>query len=177
MCNRRKEMSFIGVIANRKSFETIKKKITEKINDEAICFIQINLRSIENIKNIKFETIIVEDNLKKFQDNQEVLEKMFENTSYIIINTDKNPNCEEILKIERKITYGLNRKAMITVSSISETDILVYWQKTLINRAGNKIEIEERRIKKKQGEALKTYEILIIYTLFKLYQKSIMDEI
>lgn len=170
-------MSFIGVVANRKCFENIKKKITEKINGETIRFIQINLRSIENIKNIKFETIIVEDNLKKFQDNQEVLKRILENTSYIIINTDKNSNYEKMKEIEHSITYGLNRKAMVTVSSISETDILVYWQKTLVNRAGNTIEIEERRIKKKQGEALKTYEILIIYTLFKLYEKSIMKEI
>lgn len=60
-------MSFIGIIANRKCFETIKKKMIEEIGEENLNFILINLRSIENIKNIKFETIIVEDNLKKFE--------------------------------------------------------------------------------------------------------------
>lgn len=164
-------MSFIGVIANRKTSETIQKKVTEEIKDETIHFVPINLRSIENIKNIKFETIIIEDNLEKFQKNKEVLKKIFENTPYVMINTDKNPNYEEMPKIEHQITYGLNRKAMVTVSSISETDILVYWQRTLQNREGKQIEIEERRINKENKGPLKTYEILIIYTLLKIYQK------
>ena len=56
-------MSFIGIVAGKKCFENIKRKITEEMQDETINFIQINLRSIENIKNVKFETIIVEDNL------------------------------------------------------------------------------------------------------------------
>ncbi|MCI8469914.1 MAG: hypothetical protein HFJ35_00100 [Clostridia bacterium] len=169
-------MSFIGVIASKKCFENIKKKVTEKIKDENINFIQINLRSIENVKNIKFETIIIEDNLEKFKNHQEILKKILENTQYMMINTDKNPEQENIKKLPNRITYGLNQKAMVTVSSISETDILVYWQKSLENREGKKVEIEERRIKKEESQLLKTYEILIIYTLFKLYHKSIMKE-
>lgn len=164
-------MSFIGIMANRKCFETIKKKITEKIKDETIQLIQINLRSIENIKNIKFETIIIEDNVTKFKEHKEILSKIFEDTRYVMINTDKNPNYEEKNKIENSITYGLNQKAMVTVSSISETDILVYWQKALQNREGDQLEIEERRIKKDNKDLVKTYEILIIYTLLKIYEK------
>ena len=75
------------------------------------------------------------------------------------------------------ITYGLNQKADITVSSISDIDILIYWQKNLQNREGHKIEIEERRIKRKEKDTLKTYEILIIYALFKIYNKNIIGEI
>ncbi len=169
-------MSFIGIVAGKKCFENIKKKITEEIKDETINFIQINLRSIENIKNIKFEIIIAEDNLDKFKNNQEILKKIFENTQYLIINTDRNVK-EEIGKMPNTITYGLNQKANITVSSISDTNILVYWQKNIQDREGNKIEIEERRIKKEEKNALKTYEILIIYALFKIYHKSIIEEI
>lgn len=170
-------MLFIGVIAKRKCFETIKKKITEEIKEEAIKFIPINLRSIENVKNIKFETLIVEDNLEKFKDNKETLKKIFENTQYVMINTDNNSKQEEIERIPNKITYGLNQKATVTVSSISETDILVYWQKSLLNKQGKTIEIEEKRIKRKEEKTLKTYEILIIYAFFKIYNKSIMEEI
>lgn len=169
-------MSFIGIMASRKCFENIKKKIIEEIKEENVQLIQINLRSIENIKNIKFETIIVEDNLAKFKEHKEILDRIFENTQYIMINTDKNPDYEEMDKITNSITYGLNQKAMVTVSSISETDILVYWQKTLQNREGNQVEIEERRIKKGSECILKTYEILIIYTLLKIYQKDIMTK-
>ena len=169
-------MSFIGVVANKKCFENIKRKMTEKIKDTNINFIQINLRSIENVKNIKFETIIVEDSLEKFKNYQKILKKIFEGTQYLMINTDKNPEQEEIEKEPNRITYGLNQKATVTVSSISETDILVYWQKSLENREGEKVEIEERRIRKEESQLLKTYEILIIYTLFKLYHKSIIKE-
>ena len=169
-------MAFIGIVANKKCFESIKKKVTEEMKDETINFIQINLRSIENIKNIKFEIIIAEDNLDKFKNNQEILKKIFETTQYLIINTDRNEK-DEIEKMPNTITYGLNQKADITVSSISEMDILVYWQKNIQDRKGNRIEIEERRIKREVKNTLKTYEILIIYAIFKIYNKSIIEEI
>ncbi len=170
-------MSFIGIVANKKCFGNIKKKVTEEIKDETINFIQINLRSIENIKNIKFEIIIVEDNLDKLKNNQEILKKIFETTQYLIINTDRNEKDEEIEKMPNTITYGLNQKADITVSSISDMDILVYWQKNIQDREENRIEIEERRIKREAKNTLKTYEILIIYAIFKIYNKSIIEEI
>ncbi len=164
-------MSFIGVIASKKCFENIKRKVEEKINKENINFVQINLRSIENVKNIKFETIIVEDSLEKFKNYRPILEKIFENIQYLMINTDKNTEPKEFKNIPYLVTYGLNQKATVTVSSISEIDILVYWQKSFQNKEKKNIEIEERRIKKEEIQALKTYEILIIFTLFKIYVK------
>ena len=167
-------MSFIGIVANKKCFENIKNKIIEEIKDKTIDVIQINLRSIENIKNIKFETIIIEDNVEKFRNHQEVLKKLCKDSKYLIMNTDKNPEKEER---KNQITYGLNCKATVTVSSISDTDILIYWQKSLKNKEGRKIEIEERRIKKSDYSTLKTYEILIMYSLFQIYNKSIIEEV
>ena len=74
------EMSFIGVVANKKNFENIKNGILEEMDSNNIQFIQINLRSIENIKNIKFEIIIIEDNVEKFKNNQEALKKICYNS-------------------------------------------------------------------------------------------------
>lgn len=142
-------MSFIGVVAGKKCFENIKKKISEEFKKEDINLIQINLRSIENVKNIKFETIIIEDNKEKFKNQEEILEKICNNTQYLVINTDKNLN-EKQINSKKCITYGLNQKANVTVSSISDTDVLVYWQKNLKNKAGYTIEIEEKRIKNEQ---------------------------
>lgn len=171
-------MSFIGIVASRKCFENIKNKILEKLEDETINFIQINLRSIENVKNIKFETIIIEDNISKFKNgNREILEKICENAQYLMINTDRNSEEEKKVELAKQITYGLNRKATITISSISETDILIYCQENLINKEGKKVEIEERRIKKREKNTLKTYEFLIIYAIFKIYNKNIIEEI
>ncbi len=171
-------MSFIGVFANKKCFETIQKQITKKIKEPNLQLVQINLKSIENIKNIKFETIIIEESLEKFKNHKEVLKKILENTQYLIINTDKNQEEEKQKAKATIITYGLNQKANVTVSSITETDILAYLQQSFQNKEGERIEIEEKRIKRKLEKGrLTTYEILIIYTLFKLYQKSIMEEI
>ena len=169
-------MSFIGIVANKKFFENVKREFSEESN-ESINFIQINLRSIENIKNIKFETVILEDNIKKFKENIKVLEKICKIAEYTIINTDKNLEYEKIIYSNNIITYGLNQKANITVSSISDTDILIYLQKNLLDKEKNTTEIEERRIKRKANSIFKTYEILSIYTLCKIYNIKIIEKI
>ena len=140
-------MSFIGVFANKKCFETIQKQITKKIKEPNLQLVQINLKSIENIKNIKFETIIIEDSLEKFKNHKEVLKKILENTQYLIINTDKNQEENRQTKATR-ITYGLNQKANVTVSSITETDILAYLQQSFQKHEGEKLDIDEKRIKR-----------------------------
>ena len=168
-------MSFIGIIANKKYFENIKKKILEEIKNEAINFVQINIRSIENIKNIKFDILIIEDNIEKFKDNKKILEKICYNTNYLMINTDKNIEYEKTIKAKQIITYGLNQKATITVSSISDTDILIYLQKSIYNKENNKIEIEERRINREENSIYKTYEILVIYTILKIYNANLIE--
>lgn len=58
-------MLFIGIIAKRKSYECIK---NELINiDNNISVININLRNIENMKNIKFDIIIIDEQINKFE--------------------------------------------------------------------------------------------------------------
>ena len=170
-------MSFIGIVAKKKVFENIKNRMIQEIEDETISFIHINLRSIENIKNIKFEIIIIEDNIEKFKEHNEALQKICILAQYLIINTDKNPEYKIQENQNYIISYGLNRKATVTVSSISENDILIYLQKTLKNKEKHPIEIEEQRIKRKEKSGLQTYEILIIYTLFKIFGKNIIYEI
>ena len=170
-------MSFIGIIARKKVFENIKKKLSEEIKNETISLIPINLRSIENIKNIKFEIIIMEDDIKKFKEYESILEKICDSTKYLIVNTDKNPEYKKNCKQSHIITYGLNQKATVTVSSIGETDILIYLQKNLESKEKKQIEIEEQRIQRKEKNGLQIYEILIIYTLFKLFNKNIIYEV
>lgn len=170
-------MAFVGVITNRKCFEKIRNSIKEEIKNEQVKLIHINLKSIENIKNIKFETIIIEDKFEKFKNKKEILKRICTNAKYLIINTDLNPETDEINCPKNTITYGLNQKATVTISSISDTDILIYWQKNIKNKKNKIIEIEEKRVKRRQKTTLKIYEILIIYTLFKLYNKSIITGI
>ena len=57
-------MSFIGVISNKKSFDNIKNELIKFDNN--ISLIHISLKSIANIKNIKFEIIIIDEKIEKF---------------------------------------------------------------------------------------------------------------
>lgn len=166
-------MLFIGIIAKRKSYECIK---NELINiDNNISVININLRNIENMKNIKFDIIIIDEQINKFETKINNLIKICNDSKYVIINTDFNKEYEE-LKSESNylITYGLNQKATITVSSIKDDEVLIYRQKDYENRLKEKQDIEERRIKIKEKNKLKIYEIMIIYTVNSIFGKCII---
>lgn len=167
-------MVLIGIVANKKCFETIKTEIAKK--DNQINVLHINTKSLENMKNIKFDTIIIQSDLEKCKELKEQLKKMCKEAKYVIINTDLNENFEEF-EVENLITCGMNQNAIVTVSSNSEDDILIYWQKSIDNKYGNKIEIEERRIKKGEESNLKIDEILILYTILRLYNYPIIEKI
>ena len=102
-------MSFIGIISNNKSFEQLKERILQNENISNLSLININLKSIENIKNIKFETIIINNELEKFKEKKKIINQICESSKYVIINTDMNPNYEILDKYKEKIiTFGLN---------------------------------------------------------------------
>ncbi len=170
-------MSFIGVISDNKCFENIKEKIKEKDTKKQLNLIHINSKSIENIKNIKFETIIINNEVEKLKNYESNLKKICINAEYILLNTDINQTFH-ILREEKAniITYGLNQKSTITVSSISETDILIYIQRNIKNKKNKLLEVEEKRIKIKDSNS-KTYEIMIIYIILTIYAYDIIYEI
>lgn len=171
-------MSFIGIISDNKSFENIRKKILENITDSKLNIININTQSIENIQNIKFKIIVIDNNLEKFKNQKITLQKICKNTQYIILNTDIHLKME-ILQNEKVniITYGLNQKATITMSSIKETDILISLQRNIENIKKEIIEVEEKHIKLNEKDKLKAYEILIIYTILIIYGYKIINQI
>ncbi len=171
-------MSFIGIISDNKSFENIRKKILENIKDSKLNIININRQSIENIQNIKFKIIVIDNNLEKFKNQKSTLQKICKNTQYIILNTDIHLKME-ILQNEKVniITYGLNQKATITMSSIKETDILISLQRNIENIKKEVIEVEEKHIKLNEKDKLKSYEILIIYTILIIYGYKIINQI
>ena len=167
-------MVLIGIVANKKSFELIKTEILKR--EKQINVIHITPLSLENMKNIKFETVIIEENLEKFEKQKEKIKKICKESTYVIINTDLNPKYDEI-ETKNLITCGINQNAIVTISSNSEDDILIFWQKSIGNREGNIIEIEERRIKKGENNIIKIEEILILYAIFMIYNIPIIDKI
>lgn len=164
-------MTFIGVISEHKSFERIK----ENFIKQEFKIINITRKSIVNIKNVKFEILIIDSDLRKFDKEREIIEQLCLNSKYLIINTDINSN----FKISNKskaniITYGLNQKATVTISSITDTKILIYVQRNIKNIENKIIEVGEKQIKLDSKSKLKTYEILIIYIIFLINNNSII---
>ena len=171
-------MSFIGIVSDNKCFEVIKDKVKKYDEEKKINLIQITSKSIENIKNIKFEIIIINGEINKLKEYNENLKKLCDNSKYLIINTDVNKMEDfEICKNTEVITYGLNHKSTVTVSSISENNTLIYLQRNIKNLKGEIIEVEEKRIKINEKSKCKVYDIMIIYIIFILYGKKIIFEV
>ena len=163
-------MSFIGVISNKKNFDNIKNELIKFDNN--ISLIHISLKSIANIKNIKFEIIIIDEKIEKFDNYKLSLQKICKESKYIIINSDLNKDYKCLKSSSNLIiTFGLNREANITISSISDTDILIYRQKSFENKYSKMLEIEERRVEIDPENRLRVYEMLIIYAFSSIFSK------
>ena len=164
-------MTFIGVVSEHKSFERIKEKLRKKESE----VIHINRRSIENIKNVKFEMLIIDSDLESFNKEKNIMEQVCLNSKYLIINTDINSKFKISDKSKANIiTYGLNQKATVTISSITDTNILIYLQRNIKNIEDKLIEVGEKQIRLDSKSKLKTYEILIIYIIFLINNNCII---
>ena len=91
-------MFFIGIITNSKNEKYIKTNLSPILPEENIIF--INDKNIYNIKNIKFETIVVDCKIK----NVVELRKIISNAKYIILNEDIQMNIEIINNLNLTVT-------------------------------------------------------------------------
>ena len=73
---------------------------------------------------------------------KEQLKKICREASYEIVNTDMNPEYREI-KTQSLITFGINQYANVTISSNSEENVLIYWQKSIMRRNNDEITIRK----------------------------------
>ena len=131
-------MSLIGIIAKKKDIREIKNKL-----DTNYEIIEINNKSIENLKNIKFEQIIINKDLILNEQEHNVFIKIICESKYIIINTDTNIqllNNIELKKPLKIITYGFNSKATISISSVKEEYIILSIQREIEKVNNEKIE-------------------------------------
>ena len=140
-------MPFIEIITDTKSQIQLNKSIKkEQVNNCEILYIKE--KNIDNIKNIKLETLVIN---KKIED-MEKISKIIENTKNVIINLDFN----KIEKQNKFISYGYNSKSDITISSIDEDEALIYIQKEITSIFGRKMVnlILENHADKKRGSDL-----------------------
>ena len=150
-------MSIIGIITKEKQMNQLKKEIEKQnINVEAIC---INSKSIENIRNVKFEIVIIQDELKA---NNEKIKEIIKNTKNVLLNTDININEDIFKEVNAKIlTYGLKPKATITLSSIQENKVIVNIQRAFKNIEGKVIEQQEIPVELVSNNTPNLYNSLI----------------
>ena len=164
-------MTFVGIISDNKSFQVLK----ENIGTQDVNLIQINNKSIDNIKNIKFEMIIINKELKSLEEKKLIIDTLCMNSKYILLNTDLNKEFNFGQKCKEKIiTFGLNHRATVTVSSITESNILVYLQRNVKDKNDKLIEVGEKQVKINKDNKIKVYEILIIYIFLILNNEPII---
>ncbi len=139
-------MAFIGIISDSKSEKIIKMVLDEKL-DKSNNIIIINSKSVDNLRNIKFETLLIANNNSIITENKEALAKIVSNTKYLIINADIELELHLEEQVELNvITFGFNSKATITASSV-EDDILLCIQRNIKDINENMIEQQEMKIR------------------------------
>ncbi len=159
-------MILIGMIANNKDVQEIKRIIA----DNNIKIININEESIRNIKNVKFDEIIVMKNIKLKKEEYKYMNDIIVNTKYMIVNADMEIDFLKELKIQKPIkliTYGFNSKATITISSIKEEKMMICVQRN-IKKENDEI-IEAKEVEINDPKSKKTYTNLIIFITKELH--------
>ena len=135
-------MFFVGIITNQKNEPYMKEELSRILPSENIIF--ITDKNISNMKNIKFETIIIDAKLN----NKLELRKILSTSKYVILNSDINTDIDVINNLDLTvITYGFNNKATFTVSSITENSIIICLQRIILNKEKKEIEPQEYQIK------------------------------
>lgn len=164
-------MAFIGIISDSKSEKIIKMILDEKL-DKSNNIIIINSKSVENLKNIKFETVLIANNNNIIKENKETLNKIINNTKYLIINADIELELEFEEPVELNvITFGFNPKATITASSV-EDDILLCIQRNIKDINEKTIEQQEMKIRIfEENIGINTNNLMGISAILLLYGK------
>lgn len=136
-------MSFIGIVSEENVENTIQKSILDKLQLSEGSVLFLKEKTIENIKNIKFETII----LARLFKSPEKLKKIIQKAPYVIVNSDIESNLVLLENIKATvITYGFNSKATITASSVQEDEMMLCIQRTMNNKNGEIIEPQEMKV-------------------------------
>lgn len=160
-------MSLIGIIAKKKDIKEIKNNL-----DIVYEVIEINNKSIENLKNIKFEQIIINKDLVLNKQEEEYIKKIINATKYIIINADINIQILNNIEIDKPlkiITYGFNSKSTISISSVKEDYIILSIQREIEKLNNEKIENQEKKIDLIKGENNNIYIKIIKFIIKELH--------
>ena len=141
-------MSFIGIIAESKNEMQIKRILDNSINTpyKQHTIIPINDKNIDNLKNIRFETILI-TNLDNIT-NKKSINALLKNLQYLVISADIDNSCLELNNniILNIITFGFNPKSTITASSV-EDELMICIQRKIFDTNKNPLEPQDIKAK------------------------------
>nr|MBP3680317.1 hypothetical protein [Clostridia bacterium] len=163
-------MVFVGIITDIESENNIKQLLNNNnvFSDNNVIF--INEKNIDNIKNVHFDTVIINKEFEKYDE----LNKLLNNAKNVVINMDIKIECQQLNIVNSNlITYGFNSKSSITISSVTDDDVLICVQRNIYNNYG---EIELQEIKLENNEKYSIYDLITILILFLIYLPN-YDEI
>lgn len=157
-------MSFIGIITNAKNETNMTNILLKNFQKEQIIF--ITDKNIENMKNIRFETVVIDMELKHI----EKLKNILLNSKYLILNADILINLKLLENLNLAvISYGFQSKATFTVSSVSENNIIICLQRIMKTIKGRKYEPQEFEVINNQN--LDIHEIICLQIILLFYEK------
>ncbi len=167
-------MPFIGVIAKESESNFIKNEVLKNSTNNRFEFININKESIQNVKNIRFEIIVINDDIADFLNLSKYLEDIIINAKYLIVNSDIVKHIEVMMEYNKNIiTYGLNQKAMITISSIKNENILICVQSEIESMNGDVIEQQEINVQIHKSSSKKICNSMAIFTILAVYGEKL----
>lgn len=163
-------MNFIGVITENKNEEYIYNLLKKNLGKNFDIMI-INEKNIENYKNITFNCILINSNAyEKYRENM-FLYNILEKSEYIILNSDIVENLKLVKDLKAiVITFGLEHKATITVSSRQDDRIMLSVQRNIIKKDGSIIEIQEveKEIVNRDSKC-NLYNLMGVFVVLMLY--------
>lgn len=133
-------MSVIGIITTQNNIIEIEEKLKNyELNKKNI--IIITEENISNIKNVKFDMIIIFDKIGQ----QEEIKKVVRESKYILLNSDYKENLKLIDEHINAyvITFGYNSRASITIISNENDEIILEIQREINLSENKKIECQE----------------------------------
>ena len=162
-------MAFIGIFTDPKN-ETYTRNILDKdfsSQHEQVLF--INNDNINNVKNIRFETILFDT--EQFIDECSLM-KLLSYSKCFIYNYDNDNNIEKYKKMDLQlITFGFNPKSTVTISSVTDENILMCIQKKLYGMNNKLIEPQEIKININKNKKITPNTMIGLQTLRVIYSK------
>ena len=125
------------------------------------------------MRNIVFETIVLCHQEVLNEEQRKILNKLCSNSRVVIVNADVFCNTKIISnKKINCISYGLNQKSTITISSIQEDKAILSIQRNIHNLEDKTIEMGEIGINLKNYKPSQIENIFAIFAIYFIYSRK-----